>query len=229
MAGRECQVERGPEAGSRGSREAWHVQSSTTGTWTLQKVWQKWDQRLPEDVQIGIGGKKNIKNTKKNRVFVRSSWKIYRFFFHVFCCNSTSLVAGWLAEIELEDPVCLTNGLAVLDTHIFLQGERVLRAGNMQRKLGDIIWCHALRHLDTATQSEPFNQRYLQRRSNSLCPPWDTSCSWLKRDDLMRSVAARGTRPTWIGMVKGFLDDLPGFLMRNRNRILPHTHIYIYV
>ena len=89
--------------------------------------------------RLGLGGKKNIKNTKKNGVFVRSSWKIYRFFFHVFCCNSTSLVAGWLAEIELEDPVCLTNGLAVLDTHIFLQGERVLRAGNMQRKLGDII------------------------------------------------------------------------------------------
>ena len=66
MAGRECQVERGPEAGSRGSREAWHVQSSTTGTWTLQKVWQKWDQRLPEDVQIGIGGeKKHQKHQEK--------------------------------------------------------------------------------------------------------------------------------------------------------------------
>ncbi|CAL1130008.1 unnamed protein product [Cladocopium goreaui] len=59
-------VERGPEAGSRGSREAWHVQSSTTGTWTLQKVWQKWDQRLPEDVQIGIGGeKKHQKHQEK--------------------------------------------------------------------------------------------------------------------------------------------------------------------
>ena len=95
------QVERGPEAGSPGSpgsREAWHVQSSTTGTWTLQKVWQKWDHWGARGCSDWDWGKQSTKNSNKNGVLVRSTWKICRFFFSM--CFAVIRQALWLVGLQ---------------------------------------------------------------------------------------------------------------------------------